>query len=150
MIVGFTGTRDGLTKVQKEILEKVLIEIEPHEVHHGGCRGADDCFDILVRKENYLVPIKVHIHPSFIQKGKKFPEKSSIYPYKAPLKRNQEIVKLSNILIACPNSKEEIVRSGTWSTVRYAKMLNRKILIIYPDGNKEWLNASKYRTEKYS
>lgn len=47
------------------------------------------------------------------------------------LKRNIDIVDNTDILIGCP-SGEEIVRSGTWHTIRYAKKQNKKIMMIRP------------------
>lgn len=38
-------------------------------------------------------------------------------------------------MIATPSSKEEELRSGTWSTVRYARKLRRPVTLIYPDGS---------------
>ena len=36
------------------------------------------------------------------------------------LTRNKQIVDASEVLVACPQSAKEEMRSGTWSTVRYA------------------------------
>lgn len=38
------------------------------------------------------------------------------------------------MLIAFPPSKEEITRSGTWSTIRYARKCHKSLIIVYPDG----------------
>lgn len=54
---------------------------------------------------------------------------------KPPLIRNKDIVNESDILIAAPNSFKELLGSGTWATVRYARKNNKKIYIIYLDGN---------------
>ena len=44
------------------------------------------------------------------------------------------------MLIAFPSTQFEIQRSGTWQTIRYARKLKKKILIIYPNG--EQLNEN--------
>lgn len=41
---------------------------------------------------------------------------------KSYLNRNKDIIDQSDFLIACPQDKEqEVLRSGTWSTIRNAK-----------------------------
>ena len=50
------------------------------------------------------------------------------------LDRNKDIVDETNILMACPNKAEEVQRSGTWSTVRYARKVGKAVLIVYPSG----------------
>ena len=50
------------------------------------------------------------------------------------LERNKDIVDETGLLIATPKG-EEIVRSGTWSTIRYARKNHKKIIIIMPNGN---------------
>lgn len=52
-------------------------------------------------------------------------------PEKPYLKRNDDIIKNSQILIACPIDKtKEILRSGTWSTIRKARKLDKNVLIL--------------------
>ena len=47
------------------------------------------------------------------------------------LQRNLDIIKNSNILIACPiNKNKEELRSGTWSTIRQAKKQNITVHIL--------------------
>src|SRR6185295_3683952 len=50
-----------------------------------------------------------------------------------PLDRNHDIVDETQMLIAAPKGPEE-QRSGTWATVRYARKLGRRIVIVWPDG----------------
>ena len=46
------------------------------------------------------------------------------------LDRNKSIVDKTDILIAFPSTNEEVIRSGTWSTIRYAKNKGKKILLL--------------------
>ena len=137
-IIGFTGTRDGITQRQKEELFELIYILNLRAVHHGGCDGADDQFNILVRAKNYLQgsEVKIHIHPSTIQSSKKFHKESIVHNVTAPLRRNLQIVDAVRGLIACPKEDSEIRRSGTWSTIRYAKKMGKKLIIIYPIGRK--------------
>lgn len=50
------------------------------------------------------------------------------------LARNRDIVDETEILIACPGHMHEELRSGTWSTIRYAVKIQRPHIIIWPDG----------------
>lgn len=53
------------------------------------------------------------------------------------LKWNRCIVDSTDRMIAFPNIKHEVWKSGTWATVRYAKKVGKYISIIYPDGTSE-------------
>lgn len=47
------------------------------------------------------------------------------------LERNTDIVTNSDIIIGCPlDPTKEVIRSGTWSTIRKAKKMNKKIFIF--------------------
>jgi hypothetical protein len=50
------------------------------------------------------------------------------------LKRNKNIVDYTDLLVACPNGFEEVIRSGTWATWRYAVKQEKLWIIIWPDG----------------
>jgi len=63
---------------------------------------------------------------------------------KEPLARNRDIVNMSDILIAAPGEKAEVLRSGTWATIRYARKMSRKLLVIYPKGSCKGNNPINY------
>lgn len=48
-----------------------------------------------------------------------------------PLERNQYMDDISDELVAFPKTKFEIIRSGTWHTIRYAQKIGNKVT-IYP------------------
>ncbi len=50
------------------------------------------------------------------------------------LARNRDIVNAADVLIAGPGGMEEIMRSGTWATVRYARKKQKPVIIVYPNG----------------
>lgn len=129
MKIGFTGTQKGMTKQQKSEFNKLIPHLQPSEFHHGDCIGADEeaC------KIAYSLSIPIHIHPPKISNKRAFTSGSISYPTKPYLERNHDIVKAVDILIACPKGKE-ILRSGTWATIRYAILKGIKTVIIYPDG----------------
>jgi predicted Rossmann fold nucleotide-binding protein DprA/Smf involved in DNA uptake len=49
------------------------------------------------------------------------------------LERNHAIVNESDFLIAAPDGPETL-RSGTWATVRYARKVGKRVLVIMPNG----------------
>lgn len=133
MKIGFTGTQVGMNEYQK-FKVKEYIEFHKDEItefHHGDCIGADNDFNSICL--SFCIPI--HIHPPLkrIKRAYCRPRlMDEMYPPDEYLKRNRNIVKSTDMLIATP-SGSEVVRSGTWYTVRYAKKLGKYILIIYPD-----------------
>jgi hypothetical protein len=40
MILGFSGTRKGMTAGQKDSLRQMLVELQPEEFHHGDFIGS--------------------------------------------------------------------------------------------------------------
>lgn len=144
-ILGFTGTSEGLTLAQKRGLYTVVREFHPREVHHGDCVGADDYFHDVIR--SYFPDCKRIIHPPDNPKKRAFCGESPndiILPEKPYLARNQDIVNAAKVLIACPKEFKEVVRSGTWSTVRRAAKRNIPIYILLPDGKLE----TRYNDQK--
>jgi hypothetical protein len=134
--VGITATRKGLTAAQEAALGRVLDEewVAGGVVgHHGDCVGGDARADMLMRQRRYLI----HVHPpdedryrAFLQRGAVKVSKPKPY-----LGRNHDIVDDCEVLIALPRLSFEELRSGTWATVRYARRLKRRIILIYPNGD---------------
>lgn len=134
--VGFTGTQEGMTTRQKQVVGSLLRTLRPNTVHHGDCIGADADFHDLSR---FLIKgVIVHIHPP-INKSKQANCEGDISEIRKDyLVRNKNIVDSSSVMIGTPKGIEEL-RSGTWSTIRYAKRKKVKTYVIYPDGIMEYL-----------
>lgn len=133
MIVGFTGTRRGLSSAQYDELVGFANAQSIEQFHHGDCVGADaEAHDIF----NYATPWIV-VHPPIDDKHRAYRHgdvKVSPKPY---IERNHDIVDECDVLIACPGSMEEEQRSGTWATIRYAAKIGRRTLIVWPNGTVE-------------
>ncbi len=134
MKAGFTGTQAGMTDKQKSGIELLLIEKGVKELHHGDCIGADsEAHEIATRLE-----IRVVIHPPSNLSKRAYcegDEEKNPLPY---LERNKNIVKNTNFMVATPNTNREILRSGTWATIRFAKnKTSKRIYIVWPDGTIE-------------
>jgi len=128
MILGFTGTREGMSLKQFSTVRALLQETMPSEVHHGGCKGADAGFHVLARR----LGIKIILHPPVIMKNQVIFTADGIRPAAPYLVRNQHIVDETEGIVACPAQSHEILRSGTWSTIRYARVRSKPISIIFP------------------
>lgn len=124
MIVGFTGSRDGMNDFQHCAVEELLIKLQPSQFHHGDCLGADaEAHAIAYELDIYTV-----IHPPIKDIYRAFCEGSEVRESKEYIKRNHDIVNEADILLAAPNQNSESLRSGTWATVRYARVPTYLIL----------------------
>lgn len=137
VIVGFTGTRTGLSCEQQSALKYLLMGMNVNGIyaaHHGDCVGADSLFHKTLRE---LDPsIWVVGHPPKNPKYRAFCDFDEMMPEDEYLIRNEAIVKASDLMIACPMGfTEEFKGSGTWATIRMSKELDKKLIIIYPDGS---------------
>lgn len=137
MKIGFTGTRrlDQVSDERKQNLRECLAGIAGRSVyasvidfHHGDCVGADAfAHEIALGLE-----MAITIHPPLNTKHRAF---SQGYTFLRPpdeyLKRNRHIVDECETLIALPRDpKVHQIRSGTWSTIRYARSRRKRVLII--------------------
>jgi hypothetical protein len=140
MNVGFTGSRKGMADKQFEIFQELLNEIilrEPQSIFsHGQCIGADSEATSLA----YDLGFRVIAHPGFSPKNPSykgyrgsFNNNHETHPEKPFLIRDHDIVDSSDILVATPKQQKEILRSGTWATIRYGQK-TKMVIIIFPDG----------------
>jgi hypothetical protein len=132
--LGFTGTQIGMTLEQREAVYQCVRAMMPSTAHHGDCLGSDADFHAICKE----IGIPLICHPP-IEKKKRAYCKGFFRtrPAKPYLVRDHEIVDETGILVATPGQMEEILRSGTWATVRYAKKKMRKVFIYFPNGTSE-------------
>lgn len=139
MIIGFTGTRQGMTELQRLAITKLMMEArrdsDAQWLHHGGAQGADaQAHWIWLSMDG-----RIHLHPGQDFSGDVVGaeltnwDRSSIA--KPFLIRNKDIVNACTLLIATPAQTVNIPRgSGTWATIRYARKIGRPTTILWPDG----------------
>jgi len=142
MKIGMTGSREGISSSASDTLTrfKVLNKDNITEAHHGDCIGADENF------HNNMVSsgIQVVIHPPDQNVMRAFCKGGIIRKAFPFLVRNHHIVDETGLLLAFPSTKKEILRSGTWATIRYAKKTNKKVIIIFPDGTCDFFGGAKW------
>lgn len=127
--MGFTGSRDGMTNNQISQFYKILLNYvhNKFEFHHGDCFGADDQAHEMVKSMCFEAMFVIHppLNPSLRAYRTGYVHEP--LPY---LLRNRNIVTNTEFLIAAPKENNEITRSGTWSTIRFARKNNKKVYIL--------------------
>lgn len=150
MILGFTGTRKGLTPAQRAALPSVLACL-PERVLHGGAEGADEEFHKYLYSivNNQYSALSLEIYPT-ASRAHLWSDDWSIdkcwaevivHPQMNPLDRNRLIVARCDALLACPAEPKEVIRSGTWMTIRAARKLGKPITLLFPDGSIQQENS---------
>lgn len=155
MKVSVTATQSGLTFRQLEWAmtrtNRVMKELLLTEFHHGGCIGGDDQLQHIVGvlrrtleedREDFTGPV-IELHRGST------PEKwaddgfaDEIHGPEDNIARNHIMVDLldpcgEDEMWAFPGEQAEVLRSGTWATIRYAKKQGVNLYVIYPDGTIE-------------
>lgn len=132
MKIGFTGTREKTTAIQRQKFRQWVIERKPAELHHGGCVGADEVAANVgvchVRKTICHPPINDALASAYAKGVSDECREPLEY-----LERNMNIAEECDILLAMPKGPEE-KRSGTWFTIRAARSIYKPIVIFFPDG----------------
>lgn len=102
--------------------------------HHGDCKWADEQAHDIARKAGCLIII----HPPTVPTKRAFCQGAfHVYDEAPYLVRNRHIVHCSEWLIAAPHTDVEMIRSGTWSTIRYARSQNLRIHRLLRNGGRE-------------
>lgn len=129
MKLGFTGTSQGITTKQFDELVNIIKGFKPTSVSHGDCVGADATFHDICESLN--IPIDIY-PPENTEKRAWKKNATNMWPEKAYIKRDHDIVDSCDILIGCPRLMSEELRSGTWATIRYARKKDKEVIILWP------------------
>lgn len=142
MIVGFTGTRKGMSEKQVEQCGFWLLALrelslssydlfQSNAFHFGGSGKSD----LKARELAKALGYEIHWHPipgialgdlpSALFEEAKDEVWHEVFP---PLVRDRYIVDASAVLIAAPETDDEELRSGTWATTRYMQALEKPVL----------------------
>lgn len=129
-VLGFTGTRQGMTSEQELMVWECLKRWRPTELRHGDCVGADrQAHQLAVREGARTVA-----HPPVHERWRAHCAADLVLEERDYLRRNRDIVDASAALLAAPASAVELGWSGTWYTIRYARRRNRPVIVVGPDG----------------
>lgn len=102
--------------------------------HHGDCIGADSQAAGLAKQLGFiLICHPGHPKDKTDTKYRAFTKfNDEVLEAKPFITRDHDIVDSADKMIATPAGEEQ-VRSGTWTTVRYAKKKEKDIRIIMPE-----------------
>ena len=134
--IGFSGTRNGgMSFEQISTIIRILDSCGNYIiVNHGDCQGMDAEFHQLCieyRNQHPDKKIVIRIFPPTIQTMRAHCDGDIMMSAQPYITRNKTILQYSSMLIACPKNKvQEELRSGTWSTIRQAKKLKIKTIIL--------------------
>lgn len=141
MIVGFTGTKEGLTTEQSKTMLNLLTIIAivgDVSAVHGDCIGGDTSF----HSACVSLEIGVLILPGCAADGSS-PSRShcqgafAVRESKPYRDRDLDIATIADFMFVCPKERDEQIRSGTWMTYRMARKLGKVCVVIFPDGGFE-------------
>lgn len=135
MIIGFTGSRTGMTPITSRMVAEIVRMIKDHAPCtglHGDCIGADADFDQICKDAGMVTKIR----PCTFESMRANCDAEEIAEPMAPMQRNRDIVGDADVMIACPPNFEEIKRgSGTWATIKFTRRAEKPLYIVYPDGS---------------
>jgi hypothetical protein len=134
VIIGFTGTQAGMTEPQHSRLVKLLTYLKGEgadEFRHGDCTG--------LRRGGAQLAVSLGIepviHPPDNPRKRAWCQANRIEPPEPYLKRNRTIARVADVMVATPREKNMVLRSGTWSAIRYALAEGKDVWCVYPDGS---------------
>lgn len=139
--LGFSGSRHGITDIQRDKLSQHVDHLTHHfdgvgEVigRHGNCIEGDEEFDAICVAQGVATECLPSNWES-TQSKKTAAKVLGTPPWPPPFKRNSNIIKIIDELVACPRgSVEEDNSRGTWDAVAKARERGLKVTVILPDG----------------
>lgn len=149
MIIGFTGTREAITKQQDAWLTTTFDTLKIDTLHHGACTGADAFAHNLAIERGISIVVHPPIKTKFLAAECVIPRNNIVVlPAKPYLNRNRDIVGCCQGLIALPKNHEPPVNTdaigGTWYTINFAQQrANKPVIICYQDGKVEKREARR-------
>jgi hypothetical protein len=131
-VLGFSGTRAGMTLRQQKALTTFVEIHRPAVGRHGDCKGADEQFHEILK--SLVIPLI--IHPPVKNTWRAFCEGAQeVLPPKEYLARNDDILHQSDFIIAAPREYEMQRRgSGTWAMIRHAIAEDAEVYVVFPFG----------------
>lgn len=128
MIIGITGTREGMTDHQLRAVGRYLAD-RNGEFHHGDCVGVDVQAARIAKYFGY----RVVSHPPVDAVMRAFHDSDEIREPLGYLARDRKIVESVELLLVVPKHTEWQSSGGTWYTHDYAKKKGVPIVMFWPE-----------------
>jgi hypothetical protein len=139
MIVGVTGTRDGLTAEQATVAEALVLTPGITEFHYGDCIGVDT--EVMFLFVNTGLTPHLHIWPADVADRWKtrswnwladnYRGLFTVHPKAKPFMRNTSIVEAVEKLWGFPGTGAS---RGTWDTINKMAERQKARVVVSPDG----------------
>lgn len=127
-----------MTVIQRAFVQAIVAvaaDADYDTAIHGDCIGADAEFDRLAVHYGYPFSIaNVLRYPGKVRDRDRAFTGPEAAPPAPPLDRNHRIVDESHVMVAAPSTQHEVLRSGTWATIRYARSQGRPLYVVFPNG----------------
>jgi hypothetical protein len=132
MRYGFTGSSTETSTAQRVAFTGWVSahSRDIDEFDHGDCVKADEFAHAVIRE---FTNAKIIVHPPTSGRKRAWCNGDVTWFPKPYLARNKDVVDSGEVLLAMPHGEEE-QRSGTWSTIRYARKRGKPVVIFWPDG----------------
>lgn len=111
---------------QRTAFRRAITSLPIGELHHGDCMGADEEAHDIARAYGWTIVI----HPPSDDSWRAWSIGDLVLVAKPYITRNHDIVDAADQLYAAPDSEQERMRSGTWSTIRYARLKNKPVVLL--------------------
>lgn len=130
---GFTGTARGMSAGQRRAFTLWLIREHITELHVGDCVGADQQAADIARACRVRVVGHPPADPTWRAYWRHYAHCHAPRPF---LDRDQDIVDAAAVLFGAPAGFREVLRSGTWATIRRGRKKDpAAVTVIAPDGS---------------
>lgn len=148
MKLGITGTRSGMTLAQRAafiaLIDAIHAATPITNFAHGDCVGVDDQAANIVAvtfgHSGHGI-VRIICHPPTKNAHRAFNTYHDEIHQPAPyLTRNRAIVDSCDTLIVVPKEGDNLhcerhrMGSGTWYTCRYAIMVKKPVVVVWPGG----------------
>jgi len=120
-----------MTPSQEARVRALLLALRPATVHHGDCVGSDARFHAICR-EALGDAVRIVVHPPENPALRAFMPGDEVLPPRPYIARDDDIIAASSTIIATPGEAAEVLRSGTWTTIRHARKAGKDVRIVTP------------------
>jgi hypothetical protein len=124
-----------MTPAQTAVISRLLSSAKLGTwLNHGDCEGSDEEVHRIAMDLGY----NIRLHPPENPKQRAYCNATEVEPPQPYSIRNQNIVRVSNVVVIAPFNKSELHRgSGTWQVVRLARKRKKPYVIVFPDGQQD-------------
>lgn len=132
MILGITGTREGMTEKQLLEVGRFLHEQSAEigcTLHHGDCMGVD----VQAARIADALGFRTVCHPPVETVLRAYHQSTVILEPLGYLARDRKIVDSVELLLVVPKQNQWQPTGGTWYTHDYAKKTGVPIKMFYPE-----------------